>query len=552
MRTLLLATLLASVGIADTRAQAPTGVDALLALPPSPGVEALLAPHAGDPRVRQRWRDALTDPDPPRRTAAARMLGVVAARSALGAIVQAARTETHPVPLAEILRTLVIIGSEHSDAIVVGRLSLVPGDLQAPVIATMASLRPAGIPGLFAAPNPLPTSPAVVVAAYDRLLEAAPAAVTELERVIAAHGTEQAIAALANEAARRCTRVAAEVLIAASGRSGSASAVLDWLARCAGHPDRAQADAALVKAYHAFRDAMPPPSGTHALEIALLDRWLGRDRASLTPPPVDAAAQGLSRLWAVSPTAFAVLADADRKALAARLGRDDDRRAGIERARFTEEAVEPSSRGPAVSLLADIPPTMLVDLRRLTGCVVEPVTGDRPAVIVYGADGRPRQATIGDRALTPGCERYAKTLVAIAYGEPTPTGGAAAPNQAILRLDGQWAACLLEAETDGVGRRSPGSSEGGDGGGDFVPPRKTHDQRPIYPDVAVERRVQGSVVIEAVVSPGGCITHARVVRSVPILDLAALQAVSHWRYTPARLGGRPVPIRMTLTVNFEM
>jgi hypothetical protein len=44
---------------------------------------------------------------------------------------------------------------------------------------------------------------------------------------------------------------------------------------------------------------------------------------------------------------------------------------------------------------------------------------------------------------------------------------------------------------------------------------------------------------------------ARVLKSVPLLDEAALQAVKEWRYDPTLVNGKPVPIKMTVTVNFS-
>ena len=52
--------------------------------------------------------------------------------------------------------------------------------------------------------------------------------------------------------------------------------------------------------------------------------------------------------------------------------------------------------------------------------------------------------------------------------------------------------------------------------------------------------------------PDGAILNARVLRSVPLLDQAALDAVRQWRYTPTLLNGVPVPVIMTVTVSFTL
>ena len=84
------------------------------------------------------------------------------------------------------------------------------------------------------------------------------------------------------------------------------------------------------------------------------------------------------------------------------------------------------------------------------------------------------------------------------------------------------------------------------------PPRKVADARPIYPDVARAARVEGTVILEAVLDTTGHVTQVRVIRSVPLLDQAAVDAVRQWRYAPSMYGGRPVSVLMTITVRFTL
>ena len=65
-------------------------------------------------------------------------------------------------------------------------------------------------------------------------------------------------------------------------------------------------------------------------------------------------------------------------------------------------------------------------------------------------------------------------------------------------------------------------------------------------------RVQGVVILEAVIGPNGNVTDVKVLRSVALLDDAAIEAVRQWVYTPTLLNGVPVPVIMTVTVNFTM
>jgi protein TonB len=89
-------------------------------------------------------------------------------------------------------------------------------------------------------------------------------------------------------------------------------------------------------------------------------------------------------------------------------------------------------------------------------------------------------------------------------------------------------------------------------GGSVQPPTKIVNVLPIYPEEARAARVGGVVIIEATIDEGGYVADAKVLRSVPLLDDAALDAVRQWQFTPTLLNGQPVPVIMTLTVNFSL
>ena len=89
-------------------------------------------------------------------------------------------------------------------------------------------------------------------------------------------------------------------------------------------------------------------------------------------------------------------------------------------------------------------------------------------------------------------------------------------------------------------------------GGQVAPPRKIKDVRPIYPAIAQSARVQGVVIIEATIGVDGHVQDAKILRSIPLLDAAALEAVRQWEFTVTTLNGAPVPIIMTVTVNFAL
>ncbi len=88
-------------------------------------------------------------------------------------------------------------------------------------------------------------------------------------------------------------------------------------------------------------------------------------------------------------------------------------------------------------------------------------------------------------------------------------------------------------------------------GGVISEPRKIMDVRPVYPQAALDQQVSGIVILEVVIDGAGGVRDAKVLRSVPLLDQAALDAVRKWRYTPTLLNGAPVEVIMTVTVNFS-
>jgi periplasmic protein TonB len=83
-------------------------------------------------------------------------------------------------------------------------------------------------------------------------------------------------------------------------------------------------------------------------------------------------------------------------------------------------------------------------------------------------------------------------------------------------------------------------------------PVKVRGNDPVYPHFAIISKTQGIVIIEATLSADGRMMNARILRSVPLLDQAALEAVRSWEYTPTLLNGVPVPVIMTITVNFTL
>jgi TonB family protein len=89
-------------------------------------------------------------------------------------------------------------------------------------------------------------------------------------------------------------------------------------------------------------------------------------------------------------------------------------------------------------------------------------------------------------------------------------------------------------------------------GGVVKEPRKIRDVKPIYPEIARTARVVGTVILEARIGEDGTVRDARILRSVPLLDQAALGAVRQWLFTPTLLNGVPIEVVITATVTFNL
>ena len=87
-------------------------------------------------------------------------------------------------------------------------------------------------------------------------------------------------------------------------------------------------------------------------------------------------------------------------------------------------------------------------------------------------------------------------------------------------------------------------------GGQVGAPLQTRKVNPEYPPIAMAARVQGVVILELTVDTSGRVADARILRSIPLLDQAAIDAVRQWEYEPTLLNGVPVPIIFTATVQF--
>ncbi len=90
-------------------------------------------------------------------------------------------------------------------------------------------------------------------------------------------------------------------------------------------------------------------------------------------------------------------------------------------------------------------------------------------------------------------------------------------------------------------------------GGDVKKPIKIHDPQPNYTELARRARVQGVVIVQAIIDKQGNVKAVKVLKGLPMgLDQATVDAVKRWKFKPSTLNGKPVEVYYNLTVNFQL
>jgi protein TonB len=88
--------------------------------------------------------------------------------------------------------------------------------------------------------------------------------------------------------------------------------------------------------------------------------------------------------------------------------------------------------------------------------------------------------------------------------------------------------------------------------GPISPPQIVKQVEPIYPEVARQGRVEGIVILEITTDIYGRVMNLKVLRSIPLLDQAAIEAVKQWVYEPLIIEGKPRGCIFTATVRFTL
>jgi protein TonB len=88
--------------------------------------------------------------------------------------------------------------------------------------------------------------------------------------------------------------------------------------------------------------------------------------------------------------------------------------------------------------------------------------------------------------------------------------------------------------------------------GETKQPKLIKKVDPIYPEIARQARVDGTVIIDATTDIYGKVANAKIIKSIPLLDQAAVDAVRQWVYEPMIINGRPRSVIFVVTVIFNL
>jgi protein TonB len=191
--------------------------------------------------------------------------------------------------------------------------------------------------------------------------------------------------------------------------------------------------------------------------------------------------------------------------------------------------------------------------RQLTSFLTEPAPPPGPAPVSTRARGAQPRPTAEDKVLR--VPNSIPPRVAILHDQATnaDTAGAAdwvgvlgatgtdAPNRLISSVI-KIAPAMPKVVAPPKVRVSSGVAQG----------LLIHETKPVYPPLAMQARIQGTVLLQAVVAKDGTVQDLRVVSGHPLLVKAAMDAVRLWRYKPYRLNDQPVEVDTEIIVNFTL
>jgi TonB family protein len=515
--------------------------------PLTPGVVALLA-NAGDSAAIERARTALSDADPTVRAVAARVLGIGRVRGAISNLRSALEGEADEAAAAELVRALLYFADPETLGAVETRLPGAPWGAVESYLAWLITARPDDsaerLERLFKSrpPEDFRYGSELLVRAVSRAPKQRDIALRALLGTAASAVWRAVLDELGADVATAEAAVMQQALASTNEaiRGTTVWALLARLSKGEATPGNVL-DAALPGEIPVATDSTMSVSWEQfGRELVLRRRRQVRtpDRSNVVRSEGASHHPDIRLLLQLKET----------------LPAERDTAADVLGERNVGKAPPPPSfeskprRGQVAVRTAAIPwPALLPDLLEVTGCPVSDTVRIGMFEISYRPDGRPEAVGMMSAELPPECVPALAALARLTIADPLDRIVDGEKQYVVVLVSTEHLACI------GAGRPAPRMEGERVVPGRIKQPTKTGDVRPRYPPAAQDARVQGMVIIDAVISSTGCVTNLKVLRSVhPLLDFEAVRAVSQWRFTPTLLDGVAVPVIMTVTVNFKL
>lgn len=531
----------------------PRDAEALLAHPISPGVIALLVNRGGDHRVVELISTALRDTRPQVRSMAARFVGIRKVTHLEPVVREALRGETDLFAAREQVRALGILGAGPSDPDLLDAARRL--DHRIAWVVTETLVRHHRVGGLRTYLDDLRTlAPARSLlewvieegtrldpgARHELGLEFLEASDAEGWRSLLATGDEDGYP------------IDRDLLLSALRHADPTirdSTVWVLIARLPGNAPANPGEwlAAVDEGQTKGDRATENPEAAFGRRV--LGRILGR-------PSEDDEAWALflrdapsSRLdsWHVAGAAASYLMKKELKSLQKRY----KQRYGLALpGRPKRSLPPPPSIGSAIRVVSDYPRGLVPDLIRVTGCQA-PVGAPAlvEADVTYGADGRPIMVKLLSRPPGDACLDLATGLLAASLPPSRQLPKPEAVERLVLFVEKGWLQTLDELsyeDTPGY-ITAPGEQPA------VTAPKRIRFVKPVYPEEARQARAEGKVIMELVATAEGIVKGLHVLKVThTAFYRSALWAVARWRYEPARIHGRPVPVFLTVIVEFNL
>lgn len=486
----------------------------------TPGSVALLLLQPFDATTSERWVAALQDTRPEVRAAAARAINARGATALAENVRRALASETDLDAAAEEILAVGALGGPAAVEWILDaarRLRGVATSHAAEILARMY-----GVESL----RHLPALHAAGLAAFDGMFRLATKdgteSLTSVSAAVLAQNDDAQWAALLRCAREGGASMDPATLTEALGSPSEAIRAATYWHLALSKAAKGATPAAPDSTVEAALKAEPPKDLAGAVARELLARATGRkaveQAAWLAALEAKAFPIGpIEELVAAPAPLLDLLTPAEMRAVSvARYGSPETLSVLSKRAHAQPRAAKNDPPRQAVVRTVDrFPPGFVAGILEAAGCDPRSGHGMVIADITYGTGGRPRQVGIfgppaGQQALggPAPCQRAATVLLASSLA---PAGHGTKPDTketVLVLLDPAPMSCLAEKDSVVLPRRVSGEAEGaelGDAFGKIREPKKVAHVNPRYPPAAAQARIQGAVVIEATITPSGCV-----------------------------------------------